>query len=649
MLWNICLVAAALCAIAAVWVALQKKLGRLRLLYVLLGCVLMAYILYIPPFFLQFDFVAALLGCFLNTLQVISLDADYLEFYDLILHALGGGVRFRLYFACLAAMHFLLPAVSAMTAVTVILRCLTQLRIAVQKRHRRPLYVFNQINYRSLLLARDIHRRSGKCDILFLNDPEAADYTDLQQELHCMILNESVDTVCPDSTRRRVDYYCISEDPEKNLSAALTVLGRLEKAGRKEQENNHIFLFTSDPNAELLIDSVQKGFVNVSLIDECRTDAYNLLERHPLFRYAREKRVHVLVCGFSPQGEAFLRAAVWCGQMAGYDLRFTVLERNAEDPFADFKARYPGLFSPRHHIECYSWHNEAQYRAILREHCADADYIVVACKTERETVARAVDLRRFFYRVDGQFRNAPPIFAYIERGEKAAAVAALTTAEARPERRMPYGITPYGMAEKLYTYQNITDSDLELLSKNVHLVYEDIFSDGELDVAGALERYNLFEVNKSSNRANALHIRCKLAMLGLDYTDGPEGEEVELEDCLTDELLEKLTVAEHDRWVAFLDSEGWEESTVEQAHAYKQAGISKGRHNCPLLKLHPYLCSFEQLPRRSERLGLPDSTVYDRELIRRIPDILHDRWNISHKKYRIIKAQHGNGLPFDRE
>lgn len=643
MLWSICLVAAALCAAAVLWVVLQKNLGRLRLLYALLGCVLIAYILYIPPFFLQFDFVAALLGCFVNTMQVISLDADYLQFYDLIVDALGSGVLYKVYVACLAAMHFLLPVVSAMTAVTVILRCLTQLQIGLRKRHRTPLYIFTQVNSKSVMLARDIHGRNKKCDILFLNDPEAADYTDLQQELHCMILNETVETVWPDTARRRVDYYCISENPENNLSDALTVLSRLEKAGRKEQESNHIFLFSSDPNAELLIDSVQKGFVNVSVIDECRTDAYNLLERYPLFHYARGRDIHVLVCGFSEQGEAFLRAAVWCGQVAGYDLRFTVVERGAEHRFADFKARYPGLFTPRYHIECYSWHNELEYRAILREHCADANYIVVACRSEQETIEKAVGLRRFLYRADERFRNAPPIFTYIEGGEKAAAVAALTTAEARPDRRMSYGIIPYGMAAELYTYQNITDSDLERLSKNVHLVYEDIFSDGEIDVAGALERYNLFEVNKSSNRANALHIRYKLAMLGLDYTDEPDGEEVELEDYLTDELLEKLTVAEHDRWMAFLESEGWEESTVEQADAYKQSGISKGRHNCPLLKLHPYICPFEDLADRSERLGLPDSTVYDRELIRRIPDILHDKWNVSHKKYKIIKAQYENG------
>lgn len=632
-----------LIAAVVIRIAVDKNLGRTRIIYALLGCLLIAYVLYIPAFWDQYEPTAALFGCLINTMQVISMDADYLVFYDLIVERLGIGWFSRLYFAFLAAMHFLLPVVSAMTAVTVIMRCLTQLQIGVLKKHRKPLYVFSQINGKSILLARDIYTHNKACDILFLHDPDEADYTDLQQELHCVIINETMETVHPDMRRRSVHFYCISEDQEQNLTDALTVLGWLGRKERELQEHGHIFLFTADPMAEMLIDSLQKGATNISLINERRTDAYNLLERYPLFRYANGKDIHVLICGMSDEGEAFLRAAAWCGQVAGYRLRFSVVDRNITDREANFRANYPGLFTERYDISFYNWTNELEYQKILHSHCADACYVVVACDNERETIEKAVGLRRFFYKADGRFCYAPPIFAYIENTEKAGAVAALTTAEARPDRRMSYGIIPYGMASELYTYQNITASDLELLSKNVHLVYEDIFSEEDIDVAGALERYNLFEVNKSSNRANALHIRYKLAMLGLDYTDDPEAEEVELADYLDAETLERLTLAEHDRWMAFLETEGWEESTIEQADAYKASGISKGRHNCPLLKLHPYICPFEDLQERSDQLGLPDSTVYDRELIARIPHILHDKWGVAGKRYKIIKMQTEQG------
>ena len=169
------------------------------------------------------------------------------------------------------------------------------------------------------------------------------------------------------------------------------------------------------------------------------------------------------------------------------------------------------------------------------------------------------------------------------------------------------------------------------------MVYEDIFSDGPIDVPDALIRYNLFETNKRSNRANALHIPYKLAMLGLALSTDPQAEEVCLQDYLDAETLELLTYAEHDRWMAFLESEGWYTATMEDVAAYQASGISKGRHNCPILKMHPYICPFEDLAARSEALGLPDSTVYDRELIARIPDIVHDHWGATGKKYKIVK------------
>lgn len=643
MIWIICFALALVIAAAAVKITVSKNMGKTRIIYVMLGILLMAYVLYIPPFFRQYDFVAALLGCLINTMQVISLDADYLLFYEVIVGELGAGVFAKLYFALMAAVHFLLPAVSAMTAVTVIMRCLTQMQISLLKKHKKDLHIFTQINDRSLLLARDIFKHNKKCDILFLDDPDRCDFTDLQQQLHCVILNETVSGIRPDTARRKARFYCIGDDQEKNLSDALSILGRLTALDRDSQENNHIFLFSSDPNVELLVDSVPKGFVNISLIDERRINAYNLLERYPLFHYAKDGEIHVLICGFSREGEAFLRAAAWCGQVAGYKLRFSVLGKNIENRAADFRANYPGLFTKRYQIDFYSYQNELEYQQLLHKHCRGATYAVIACEGESETVERSVALRRFFYRSDESFGYAPPIFACIRNPEKAAAVAALVTAEARADRRMSYGITPYGVADELYTYKNITGSDLELLSKNVHLVYEDIFSDSDIDVPGALERYNLFEVNKSSNRANALHIRYKLGMLGLDYTDDPDAREVELEQYLTEETLERLTLAEHDRWMAFLETEGWVESTVEQADAYKASGISKGRHNCPLLKMHPYICPFDDLSRRSEELGLPDSTVYDRELIARIPHILHDKWGVSGKYYKIVKLQTEQG------
>lgn len=639
MIWYVCLAVVLVLIGFVLKLVFDKKFARMRMFYVMLCCFLMAIALYIPPYFTNYDFITALWGCLINVLQVISLDADYLFFYKDIASGIGADAVTAVYVFLLGTVHVALPAVSALTAVTLFVQYLTRIRMSLVKRSNKTVHIFSQVREESIVLARDIRNHDKKCEIIFLDDKDKSDYADLRFELRCKVLEERIENIKASAKTRKVYYYCISEDEESNLNSALMIMSYLENAEREIQQNNYVYLFTADPSAEMIIDSINKGFVNIDLIDEHKTAAYNLLQQYPLLDYAVDGRIKVMICGFSDVSRQVLRAVSWIGQLAGYELTVSVLGRDIENESEDFKSAYPGLFTKRYNIRFYSYKNDTEMEAILTEQLSNSNYIVVAESDDdsQKTVERAIRLRRFFYGVGGDYTNAPPVFAYIEKDEKASAVSALRTAESKAERRMPYNITPFGMASEIYTFKNITESDLDILSQNVHLVYEDIFSDGPIDVVGALERYNLFEVNKNANRANALHIRYKLLMLGLDFTLGSDGEEVDFKEYLTQEALDRLTLAEHDRWMAFLESEGWVESTIDQANAYKASGISKGRHNCPLLKMHPYICDFDDLKQRSDDLGLPDSTIYDIELIARIPDILHDKWNISGRRYRIVK------------
>ena len=108
-------------------------------------------------------------------------------------------------------------------------------------------------------------------------------------------------------------------------------------------------------------------------------------------------------------------------------------------------------------------------------------------------------------------------------------------------------------------------------------------------------------------------------------------------DYYTDEYMETLARAEHDRWMAFLETEGWIPSSHDDVYAYRASDISKGRHNCPLLKMHPYICGYDDLKDLSLDLEGKDTTIYDKALILKIPDILADKWKVSGKQYRIVK------------
>lgn len=635
--WYIFFVLAVLAFGTAIYLLSNRKLGMIRFVYCLVACAASALFIYVPPFFSEYNPVAAALGSIINILQVISLDASYLAYYETIVRCISSELFIKAYEVVLAVIHVALPAISAMTAVTMIIQFLSQLRLRALRRTKQNLYIFSHVNYNSIMLAEDIRKHDLKGEIIFLEEDDNQDHTSLQDNLICTVLDEKIENIQIKGKRNKVQYYCISDDEERNLNEGLALLNLLNKEEKEVQKNRSIFLFSGNPLVEPMVDSMDKGLVEIDVINRFQMSAYRLLERKPLVdAITPENKISMLLYGFGPVNREILRAASWCGQLAGTKLQIRVIADLEQAEIDDFMFAYPGLFTQNYDIQFLTCKSRKEAQEHLRAHCADAGYIVVEGQSESDTIEKAVFLRRFYYKEDPNFANKPAIYAYIENADKSLAVSNLRTAEAKAERRVSYDIVPFGIASEVFTFENVTDSYIEKLAKNVHLVYEDIFSDTEIDATEAIGRYNLFEVNKRSNRANALHIRYKLSMLGLDYTDDPDATEVDLKDYLNAETLERLTFAEHSRWMAFLESEGWTDVTVDQVERYKASGISRGRHNCPLLKVHPYICPFEDLKECSDRLGLPDSTVYDRDLISRIPDILHDRWGITGKKYKIV-------------
>ena len=327
--------------------------------------------------------------------------------------------------------------------------------------------------------------------------------------------------------------------------------------------------------------------------------------------------------------------------MSNFSLRISVVGVDMVDRINELRMNTPGLFTDRYDIRFFDCRTEKEVIDTIRTDCADANYIIVGEKSDNDTMNLGISLRRLFYMMDTDFSACPPIFCYIKEPSKFSLIKDLATAESNPKRKVNYNLTPFGSLEEVYTYETLISSGLENIAKNVHLAYEEIFSDGEINIKEALKRYNIFEVNKRANRGAALHIRYKLNMLGLDYKEivGPEDEELQLRDAYTEAALESMSVAEHNRWMAFLEAEGWLPAEKDEVNAYRNSGISRGRHNCPILKMHPYICEYEKLRDLSVELEGKDTTVYDRELIARIPDILGDKWNVSGKKYKIVRLK----------
>lgn len=616
---------------------LKKQSGSLRVIFVLACLFIATYIIYIPAYLKTYDLLSGLIGNLVNVLQVVTIDADIMQFYDVVNQEIGSLALAKIYMLLLGILHVTLPTVSALTAVTVLFRCFSSMQLFFANKCKRPMFIFSEVNERSLQLAKSLE--NIKCDIVFANSSEDSLNNENDSKHGFIFKEENISDLNIRSRKGKNIYlFCISENEDSSLSCSLQLIEKLSKLKNTEQENIHIYQFSKHQDFSVFIDSADKGSLDVQCINEYEMLIYNLLDKYPLFKFAKSD-IHVLLHGLSSINIVALKAIAWCGQLSGFTMKISIVGINIADQIDELKLEVPGLFSDRYDIRFYNCKNEKEIVDTITQKCFDVSYVIVSEETDNDTMNRGVLLRRLFYKLDERFNFCPPIFCYIKEPSKFNIVKNLSTAESNPKRKMSYNLIPFGSLNEVYTYKSLVDSDIEKLAKNVHLAYEEIFSDGDIDIKEAIKRYNIFEVNKRSNRANALHIRYKLNLLGLDYTDEDNCESVPMNDYYTEEYLERLSISEHDRWMAFLETEGWITSTKENVYAYRESDISKGRHNCPILKMHPYICEYEKLKDLSLDLEGKDTTIYDKELILRIPDILGDKWNVAGKKYKIINLR----------
>ena len=637
MLWIVCAVITIVIIALSVRLYVAQQNRSMRIVSVLACLIAATYVAYIPVYVDTYSLLSGLVGNLINVLQVITVDADLMDFYSVIREGTHNVFLADFYMVILGALHLALPTISALTAVTVLLRCFSSFQMVFANNSKKPLFIFSERNERSIQLAKSLEQ--SKCTIIFAGteksslDAKSGDGPDyIYKEDPLSGLKVKI------SNKRDVYYFCISDDENDSLSLCLQVIDKYSNIPDSLQEKIHVFLFSQYLDYSVFIDSSNKGLLDVQCFNEYEILIYKLLDQYPLFRYAGNE-INILLYGLSHINLIALKAIIWCGQLSGFSLRISVVGQGICRQVEELKLDVPGLFSERYNVSFFDCGSRREMIETVHKNCSNANYIIVSAETDNDTMNAGILLRRTFYKSDPAFKNCPPIFCFVREPSKSRILQDLSTAETHEKRKMAYNLIPFGSILDVYTYKDIIDSDINRLAKNVHLAYEEIFSDDPVNISQAMKRFNAFEVNKRSNRANALHIRYKLNMLGLDYVSGDDGEDVNMRDYYTDEYMDRLSTSEHNRWMAFLEMEGWLPAKKEEVYAYRKSDISKGRHNCPILKMHPYICKYEHLHDLSLDLEGKDTTVYDKELILRIPDILGDKWNVTGKKYRIIEKK----------
>lgn len=424
--------------------------------------------------------------------------------------------------------------------------------------------------------------------------------------------------------KKSVRFYQASDSKDYNIN---TTIALVEKYRNTTNTDIRIATLSSGITAELLLDSMEKGNVRVKLIDDVKYTCYSLLDSAPLFVGAVDNKISALIVGCDYTGTEMLKAMIWCGQITGYSLEINVIDINAEMREKQFLKNCPDISLEKYGIRfikadiCTS-----EFENALNQYCKDATYVVVMTGNDKLNIDTAVYLRKYYLRNDPlHFHNKPRINLRVRDSLKNKQMDALSDANIES-----YALYAFGSIEKTFNVNNLMSSPLEKMAIGVHLAYYNALNGTDEQIYNAMEGYYLKEYNQRSSFASALHIRYKMfacGVKGLNNSAINDEQINEFEKMIqSPTTLEFVAKLEHERWIAFMRTEGYSLASPDEVSVYR-ALEKKPSHIHYLAKLHPTLIPWDELDKMSKTISEIMNRDYDFkqsdfDIVKRIPDII---------------------------
>lgn len=322
--------------------------------------------------------------------------------------------------------------------------------------------------------------------------------------------------------------------------------------------------------------------------------SFAALDRYPLFDYADESgEINVLCLGSGDVADTMLRTASWCGQMLGRRLRFHVVSRSAQALRDRLLTEAPELAgysnlgeNPTEIYAEYFFENIPDLRRpevlddILRRY-ASCRCVVVALGENRLNVELAERLTDALAQRDGERY----VVHYALEG-----VTQNVRLSIPGERRRNVDVNPFG--SRLASNRRFA-AELGERAFRINYLYDKL-SRPSVSRVPSMEgflRGRSNSYNRESSAAAALHIRYKLASVGIDlrrvsdaeligeYTSGVLGEDGA-------ERRNALLALEHRRWMMYMIMQGYRLADMKLADSF---GFRNGnlRFRDETNKLHP--------------------------------------------------------------
>ena len=387
----------------------------------------------------------------------------------------------------------------------------------------------------------------------------AATETSLRQDYADVCRREGIIVEVGDATKpytleqigiQRARYvFAVCQDDHTNLEVAMETLLRLRACGLKGRLNCYVHVINLRLRVllqrhELLRDR-PAGF-ELRIFNVLENTARALLADHPPERSAsgQVRRVHVVVIGLTPLGEAVVTQVARVGHYANrLPTRVTVLDEQTEERGESFLASQPGLGESceLRLVQIRLTESRFTQMKFLDEEFADEHLTIVLCfDQDEENISLALRLAE-------QRREAEklPIFARVSEHSGLAKLVAASSQELAGK-----GIRPFGAIEEVCGWEILREDYFDSLAKGFHQYYIARYE-------GMPPWEELSEDLRNSNRAAADHVDVKLRAIGCARV---KKEEIPPDTPIFDftrEEIELLSEMEHRRWSADRFLSGW--------------------------------------------------------------------------------------------
>ncbi len=437
---------------------------------------------------------------------------------------------------------------------------------------------------------------------------------------------------------RRQIFYFFNDDQKKNLSDGLAVLsvfkGDLLKNysdfayAKKVAENVDIYIRNDEEYAQKIIDNMMAGmierYIRVHICNIKMDSAYALYRKAPLFIPLTERPenagLNLVIAGDADNCFYLVRSVVSIAYM-NRKINISVISDEASKVEKNMNIYCPGIKKHKElmtklninyinksaeDVMCIDLSDDADGGCDeLKETIFCGDYFIAALNNGYENVQLSMKLREIMFRGSNDYEKQPFIAAFCPEYEleNILSVSSVGNQNIGYQWYNNYNIYSYGNMAELYSWDSLIDNELEKKALTLHLSYygENVKAD-EASYYNACRDFYGRSYNKNSSECCVISALYRMFMAGIYWGDRGTYANRYLMQGLADKYdawiadenhLKEAACNEHNRWNWYMISQGWLGAKISQVASYMQQG--NPRHQLDIARLHPYICSFEEL------------------------------------------------------